>query len=105
MQDKTAIIRDDVPIAEPRNISVEVLDLSSNANIFFLPVGVAEAFPDLKDFQASSCYSISKIFKKNFLGLSKLEGIFLSRNFIQTIPSNTFEGLQNLRRISLGKNL
>lgn len=82
-------------IASPRDETVEVLRMSTNKKIFFLPENVAEMFPNLVSYYAYGC-SLTEVSKKNFRSLRKLTLLSLNGNNIEEIASNTFEDLRSL---------
>jgi Leucine-rich repeat (LRR) protein len=103
MMDKTIIDEEDYSISNPKDTKVSGLLLEHNQSIKFLPVKVAEKFPNILGISAFDC-NIKKIFKANFENLNKLTEIHLHGNKIETIYSNTFEDLVLLQHIFLGKD-
>jgi Leucine rich repeat len=85
-----------------RDDLISVLLFRSNPNINFLPVDIAEAYPGLRHYNASSC-SINFISKSNFWNLNSLEDLDLSRNFITNIHADTFDGLNSLETLILSE--
>lgn len=102
MKDATTITRDDTAIATLQDLEIVVLYFGFNHEIYFLPVSVNETFPNLKNLEARYC-SLRFISKKNFEGLFKLEYLDLEENFIEKIESDTFDGLDNLKYVNLGR--
>lgn len=47
--------------------------------------------------------SVKTIARENFKGMFWLEFLFLSSNLIETVQKNTFQGLERIRYIDLGK--
>jgi hypothetical protein len=78
------------------------LDISENLKTLFLPVGVADVFPNLEYYSAANC-SIKEVSYLNFRGLSKLTVLELSDNFIETITKEMFKDLTSLISIDLGE--
>ena len=98
------IIKKNVRIAINRTDSVikNKIYFMKNNEIYFLPIGVHEKFPNLINYSAQSC-SILSISKKNFEKLRKLVRVELDENFISSIRSNTFEFLENLAYVTLSR--
>lgn len=103
--DQDTVINDQNVTISTRNESIGELRFSNNRKIFFLPVGVAEFFPNLKAYNANGC-AIKGISKENFKGLHKLMNLYLAYNEIEKIETNTFGDLTNLAILGLReKNL
>jgi hypothetical protein len=81
---------------------VNSLNFSGNKKIRFLPILVADKYPDLLLYDASGC-SLKEVTKQNFEGLSKLKALFLNKNEIEKINSDTFEDLLDLEDFYLGE--
>lgn len=90
-------------ISSHRNEAVERIDLSDMKKIKFLPIGIADIFPNLMHFWASAC-SIRKISKENFQNLVKLEWLALPFNQIDEIAENSFDDLSHLEYLELSYN-
>jgi Leucine rich repeat len=103
MKETTVINAADMRIAT-NDESVERLMFTGNKKIAFLPIQVAEVFPNLEKYKASAC-SVKEIAKKNFAGLNKLKNLHLRGNQIEKIYSNTFEGLTSLIKLKLRKKI
>jgi Leucine rich repeat len=86
----------------PRDVSVLGLALGGNKNVFYLPVKVAESFPNLLAYSAGNC-SLKEIRSENFQGLTKLKYLRLRYNQIEIIATNTFLDLVNLEILELRK--
>lgn len=86
----------------PRDEIMQGLCLINRKKTKFLPLKVAETFPNLLAYSADR-NSLTKINKANFAGLNKLEKLSLSYNHITTIRSDTFEDLIALEELELGK--
>lgn len=97
----TAIDSPDSIISGTQNNEIDELNLSYNRKVKFLPVSLNQKFPNLKFYQASRC-SLHEISKKNFEQLINLRELRLSRNEIEIIQSDTFQGLTKLTEIYLG---
>lgn len=80
------------------------LDLQHNKKVFYLPIDVFETYPDLQAYAANDC-SVKKVNRRNFMQLTKMLVIWLTRNLIEKIPSDTFEDLTLLVELQLRKNL
>lgn len=83
--------------------TVKGIEFFGNVNVSYLPVNIAEIFPNLVGYGAGNC-SIKSISKANFQGLTSLKELLLFENFIETIPNNIFDGLTSLEFINLGKS-
>lgn len=101
MHNFTRIEEDNVEILNV-NDSIGALTFVGNVKIFYLPVKVAESFPNLFFYQAYS-NAVRELSKKNFRKLSKLRALYLPYNQIETVRSDAFEDLVNLEIIWLGK--
>lgn len=77
--------------------------MNSNKKIFFLPIKVADSFPNLVVLSAWGC-SLTKISKENIKDLRKLTFYTLTGNKIENIPSDAFEGLTSLEWLWLDSN-
>lgn len=73
-----------------------MLVIEHQQNVDFLPVLVHEKFPMLEEYRVINT-AVPKISKKNFEKMYKLERLFLNRNEIEVIRSDTFEDLINLQ--------
>lgn len=101
MRESTSIESADVRISNYDEI-VTWLTLSINKKIHYLPVKVAESFPNLVEYWAHNS-AIKKISKMNFESLTQLKVLLLQGNEIQEIPSDTFEDLTSLKTLYLSK--
>lgn len=97
----TKIQSNDVSVDWPRDETIELLWMTGNRGIEYLPIEVYKNFPKLGFYWAGSC-AITEISKKNFEQLKNLQWIALQDNQIERILSNTFEGLDELRQVFLG---
>lgn len=102
--DKITVINEQNVTISTRDESIGELRLWGNKKIFFLPVGVAEIFPNLLYYNAHFC-AIKKITKENFHGLIKLQALYLAGNQIEMIPSDTFSDLRGLAVLDLSKKV
>lgn len=80
---------------------LEMIHISRQQNVEFLPVSIHEVFPKLKIYYVIHT-PIQKISKKNFEKMSNLKLLWLVRNLIEVIKSDTFEDLINLEFITIG---
>lgn len=87
----------------PVDLSVGALELQRNTKIVFLPVEVANTFPNLKVYSAYYL-NLRTISKANFKGLKKVVLVHLHENKIGSIPADTFEDMTSLETIHLCKN-
>lgn len=92
----------DFTVATPVNQSVDTLTFSGNPRIEYLPLRPFRKFPNLENYLAENC-SILEIWWKNFEKLENLTRVSLSGNKIESIRSNTFQGLANLQFVDLSK--
>lgn len=82
--------------------SVLGLSLWENKKISYLPVKVAESFPELLVYGAAGC-SVTRISKENFINLRRMKRLDLSNNQIALVPNNAFEDLVALEWLQLRK--
>lgn len=102
--ERTTVIDED-------NVSISTFDeniggllFRRNKKIIFLPVKVAEAFPNLELYSAWDC-SVTQISRENFAGLRKLKILHLEVNQIEKIQSDTFKNLVSLEILHLCKKI
>lgn len=67
----------------------------------YLPIEVHFSYPKIEWYVATAC-GITEVSKLNFENLSELEFIRLDFNELETVESDTFQGLARLRYISIG---
>jgi uncharacterized protein YjiK len=84
------------------NDDITGLNFDHNKNIEFLPVEFGRNFESLEALSAFGC-SIKTIIKANFAHLSQLKYLSLEKNKIERINSDTFEDLEGLEHLRLGK--
>ena len=101
MQEKTSISSADYRI-DTKDTRIAGLSFRSNKKIKFLPVQISRAFPNLLVLSARIC-SISEVSKENFEGLKYLRFLYLDGNQIVKILADTFEDLESLEKVGLGK--
>ena len=82
--------------------SVAEISYDGNKNIQYLPASPYSIFPNLTVLSAANC-SIKEISNLNFKMLYKLEKIKLPHNQLEEILSDTFDGLDQLIFLDLGK--
>lgn len=97
----TAIETPDVKISN-RDSSINRLVIRNSPKIFYLPIGVAENFPDLISYFAAAI-PIKEISKQNFLGLSKVNSLWMYGTKVEKIPSDTFIDLVALETLYISK--
>lgn len=97
----TPISSPDVSIVPDETI--HGLTFSGNQKLSFPPVDVAQSFPNLLGYDMYNCL-IKTISKSNFVGLSKLKGLWLNHNHITRIDRNVFEDLVSLEFLTLSNN-
>lgn len=83
------------------NVDTEILIISNQPNVGFLPILTHESFPILKKYLVENTL-LFKISKKNFEKLYMLEKLEMIRNGIEVIKSDTFEDLVSLKFITIG---
>jgi Leucine-rich repeat (LRR) protein len=103
MRVKTSIAYDDSVIDSPRNETIRALTFEQNRKILYLPVEIAEVFPNLEAYAAWEC-SLETVSNKNFKNLRQLKLLNIRNNKISTIEIDTFEDLTQLRELHLSKN-
>lgn len=86
-----------------RDESMLGFKVSDNKEISFLPVKVAEKFPNLEIYSASRAV-VKEVWKKNFESLKYLKVLYLNNNQLKRLPNDVFADLKELRVIDLGKN-
>jgi hypothetical protein len=84
------------------NYDTLALSFCTNINVHFLPIAVAEKFPNLQVYALDGC-SIKDVTKRNFESLAKLKILWLGRNPIEKINSDTFEDLVSLEGLWMRK--
>lgn len=77
------------------------LSFWGSKKIYFLPVKVAESFPNLLVYGANAC-SVRTISKENFKNLNKMIRLDIGHNFIETVPTDTFEDCIALEWLQMG---
>lgn len=102
MTKKTKIDEARYIIGNKKNGTVQALDFNNNRNINFLPIRVVLVFPHIVEYDARNC-SVQSISKANFERLHYLKLVYLQGNQIQALSSDTFDGLNNIEDIDLGK--
>lgn len=100
--DKVATIDSPGVEISSRDETIKGLMMAFNKKIRLLPEKVAQKFPNLQIYYASSC-SLTEVSKSNFKNLVKLKGLSLSVNQIEKISNNTFGDLKLLKEIYLRK--
>lgn len=102
MEKRTRINSADFTIASSLNENVGGLRFNLNKKVSFLPIDVYKKFPNLVGYSAQFC-SIKLIRRENFINLAKLKSLWLNRNLISEIPTNTFDDLESLQYLGLCK--
>jgi Leucine rich repeat len=101
---RDSIIDDvDYEVGMHPNDKVEIMSVFSIPAFKYLPIKVAEKFPNLKFYFVANC-PLKAIFKQNLANLVNLERLSLYKLKIQEIPGDWFEDLRELRRLMLGSN-
>lgn len=102
MSGTTGIYTKNTELKGTADSEMRIINFYDNVKILYLPIGVVEIYPELAFYSAGLC-SIKEISRDNFIGLSKLRALFLQKNSIQKIASDTFVDLISLEGIELGK--
>lgn len=102
MTKTTSIPSKDYMISSEADTNMGIIRFDNNKKISYLPIKIAETFPNINKIYASSC-SIKEVSNENFKNLSKLKFLFLGNNEIKKISRNTFEGLTSLESLGLSK--
>jgi hypothetical protein len=79
---------------------VNGISFTGNKKIHFLPIRVADKYPNILKYSAGSC-SLTSVARHHFKGLSKLDSLSLDNNQIEIIESDTFVDLVDLERLVL----
>lgn len=82
--------------------AVELMTITNQQNVEFLPVLLHERFPFLKLYRVENTV-VPKISKKNFQKLNQLVWLTLNRNQIELIKSDTFMDLVNLKFVYISE--
>jgi hypothetical protein len=89
-------------INSARDETVEGFDIQYLITMFYLPDSPSEQFPYLQGYSAYRS-SVKEISHANFKNLKQLRMLWLSGNQIEKINSNTFNDLESLEWLYLGK--
>ena len=102
----TVISRNDLRINQMADEEIKALlfgnESAPNDKVKFLPIFINETFPRVSVLRASDC-AIKEIRRENFDNLHYLSEVWLERNQIEKIKSDTFVGLWRLYRIRLSE--
>jgi Leucine-rich repeat (LRR) protein len=98
----TSINIPETTILSNRDNAIGGLSLRINSKVKFLPANIYETFPSLVFISAHHC-AIRWVSKNNFRNLRKLTSLDLSYNSIRKIPSDAFEDLISLEKLTLSK--
>lgn len=85
------------------NASVVGLSMRNVKNIQKFPRGFGQKFPNLKYLEIDDS-AITQLRKEDFLYLGHLQGLWMPRNPIVSLPGDLFSNVQGLRFISFHKN-
>lgn len=99
MNNKTSLDGDRAKISN-NDDSVTFLYFADNKKIKFLPREPYKAFQRLIIYSATNC-SIKSVSYENFSFLKELKYLYLGKNEIERINSDTFHDLESLERLSL----
>ena len=86
-----------------KNEDVEVLYVTSNYQMDYIPFGLSNVFPNIKKFDIQTT-SLAYISKASFLGLKNLKSINFLSGEIEVIPEDTFSELIHLQTLNLRMN-
>ena len=84
------------------NSDVQNLEINKK-NVIFLPINIAEYFPNLKRL-AVKFSKLKFITPSDFLGLTQLHTIYLAENAIKELPCGVFDTNQRLQEIHMENN-
>lgn len=85
-------------VADSNYDRIDTIVVMNQPNVEFLPVLVNDRFPMVKKYAVVNTL-IGKISSKNFEKLFKLEQLLFENNRIETIRSDTFRDLMNLKEL------
>lgn len=100
MKKAIKIRKDDSLITSEPDDSVNGLAFLANKKVHFLPINIAESFPNLLGLSSWGC-PIKVISRKHLKNLHKLKLLNLGRNKIEIIKKDTFKDLRSLEWIGL----
>lgn len=86
-----------------KNNDVEVLYVTSNYQMDYIPFGLSSVFPNLNKFDVQTT-SLAYISKASFKGLNNLKSINFLSSEIEVIPGDTFSELNYLQTLNLRSN-
>ena len=86
-----------------KNNDVEVLYVTSNYQMDYIPFGLSSVFPNLNKFDVQTT-SLAYISKASFQGLNNLKSINFLSGEIEVIPEDTFSELIYLQTLNLRSN-
>ena len=101
IENSSIVNLDSITIPEKFRNKIEKL-LLNNQNLISLPEEISDNFHNLKIYIAEGC-KVSKISKRNFVGLNKLISLNLDGNPIEEINDDTFEDLVTLKMLYLSE--
>lgn len=104
MKKSIAISKSDFFFNSTKDSKVTGFCFENNKRISYLPINLHENFPNLFGLDGRDC-AIKQISNENFRGLKFLKQLWLSRNQIEIIASNTFEENKHLEYVSLGEEI
>ena len=85
----------------------QIVDVNSlkidNQNMKFLPINIAEYFPDLKEIIVSNS-NLEYITEKDFRGLTQLSIMFMTNNRLKDLPCGVFDTNKRLEEIHFEEN-
>lgn len=97
-----AINSADVIISGLEDESVRLFDSSRNRKVEYLPIHIADKFPNLVTFAADRC-AIKEITKNDFENLFHLQWLNLDGNKLEIIKADVFKDLISLEALKLSK--
>lgn len=86
-----------------KNNDVEVMYVTSNYQMDYIPFGLSSVFPNLNKFDVQTT-SLAYISKDSFKGLNNLKSINFLSGEIEKIPGDTFSELIYLQTLNLRSN-
>lgn len=76
---------------------------NEKSNIKYIPSGISDVLPNIDGLFFPGAL-LTKLFRRNFKGMSTVEAIDLSNNFIDYIEEDTFYEVPNLKSLSIQEN-
>jgi Leucine rich repeat len=91
-------------LGDRNNSHVQFVDFSGNFHLQFIPLGLAEFFPNIITLEFYNC-SINALSGSELQGLDQLENFSVWTNRIERIPGNMFASNPKLSILDFDRNL